>query len=378
MTSLRIPRPLALDTAILGVWARGWAGGESKAQRLVEIVAQSDARVLVTLHHAIELAGHESDGIVDIRARFIGKLGQLFWIRSLAREAMGSILDIHAAEIRARVVSGDTSHSEIVQRARPEILEFGDSDQLAELLRDEKFRAYARQRTRRRRVVASIGRTTVSVPAITRQRVDAERARAPFSTVMRNLDREQRHLASQLMVTGDPRLDGQDLVAMEFFDELRRAAAEAQSAGTVTLAETLRRLGVADADLALPVTADELGDKYVWKRRSEILARIAGVPVGTVEALHASEIPSLHLREALAARHQRSDRADGGDTDDASLVCLSLYASVTSVDKRTAEYVRQVRQHSPELRSVVGRVVRLPTLQALEESISVLAAGAAQ
>jgi hypothetical protein len=287
------------------------------------------------------------------------------------------VLDIHASEIRAREEGGDTSHQGIVRRARFTVLGFGHSERLAELLGDGGFRFYARQRIRRRRAVASIGRTTISVPAIARQGVDPDRSRQALSTVMRNLEHEQRHMASQLTVHGDPQLDSHDYVAAKFFHELRRAVQDAQSGGTVTLADVLRCVGIADADLAGPVRADDLGNRYVWKGRSEILARTAGLPVSTVEALTASEIPSLHLCEELSARHERSNRADGGDSDDASLACLSLYASVTSVDKRTAEYVRQIRRHSPPLRSVIGPVIRLPTFEALERSIALLTRAAA-
>jgi hypothetical protein len=162
-----------------------------------------------------------------------------------------------------------------------------------------------------------------------------------------------------------------DRVAEQFVDVLRPEVAAAEEDGSVALADVLRPLGVVESDLANPVRADELGEKYVWKRRSEILAQRAGLPANVVEAIRRPGIPSRHLCDEMSACYQRAPHADGGDSGDKSLVCLSLYARVTSVDKRTAEYVRQIRRRSPELDSVIGRVVRLPNLEAVERLMPV-------
>jgi hypothetical protein len=191
-----------------------------------------------------------------------------------------------------------------------------------------------------------------------------------LTTIRHNIEREKRYLASQLRAIGDKKLVDQDQIAEQFLDELLRHIKEAEVNGTVTLANTFRSLGVADVDLARPISVDQLGDTYVWKTQSEVLARIADVPAGLVQALRRSEVPSLYLRDDVAALRRRgSRRAEGGDSDDESFLCLSLYARLTTVDKRTAEYVRQIRRRSPELDDIMGEVIRLPSLEALERSM---------
>jgi hypothetical protein len=138
----------------------------------------------------------------------------------------------------------------------------------------------------------------------------------------------------------------------------------------VSLADALKQVGIEDADLSEPVRADRLGDQYVWKQRSSVLARVAGPPAGAVEALSPHEIPSIYLCEQIERVQRSSPRAEGGNSDDASLVCMSFYAAVTTVDKRTADATRQVRSHSPDLHGIMGPTLKVPTLEALETLIS--------
>jgi hypothetical protein len=80
MPIIQVPHVLALDTAILAVWAHRWRRGDVRAHRLVEGVLRSKARLIMTLHHVNELTGHESDDVVESRARFVRSLQQLFLV----------------------------------------------------------------------------------------------------------------------------------------------------------------------------------------------------------------------------------------------------------------------------------------------------------
>lgn len=366
MTAIRIPQAVALDTAILVTWARDWTRGDSRARGVLEALVRSNARLIITLHHAVELLGHASDDVVAARTRFVRALGQVFWVRSHNDGGVGTVLDLQASEIRARLVDRDAPYQQILSRARANVFAFGEAKTVSDLLEETELIAHARERVRRRRIVASLARTQVSVPDITQRRLNPGRCRAPLTTILSNFEREERYLASQLKAVGDRRWVEQDQIAKQFFDELRVDVKAAAEDGNVILADALRRVGIEDIDLARPTSSDQLADKYIWKRQSQILARIANVSASAVEALRRSEIPSLHLCDHISASRKGSRRSEGGDFDDASLACLSLYASLTSVDKRTSEWVRQIRKRSPELDHVMGRVVRLTSLEDLE------------
>jgi len=172
MPIIQIPHVLALDTAILAVWARLWRRGDARAHQLIDRVLRSNARLIMTLHHVIELAGHESDDVVESRARFVRSLQQLFWAKSRNSAGIGGILDLQALEIRIRLDDPSASFSELLSRVRPDALAFGSSRDVSALMEEPEFVADSRERIRRRRIVASLSRTQVSRPEIPQQRVD--------------------------------------------------------------------------------------------------------------------------------------------------------------------------------------------------------------
>ncbi|MGE3777552.1 MAG: hypothetical protein AB7F89_10235, partial [Pirellulaceae bacterium] len=299
--------------------------------------------MVLTLHHVVELLGHESDDVVESRMRFIRNLEQLFWVKSHNGGSIGGILDIHALEIRARVEDQDATYPKILSRVRPDAFAFGDSREVSALMEERVLIESSRDRIRRRRMVASIARTEVSVPDSTRQQVVPAQREIPLAIVLASFEQEQQHFESELRTVGDRKLAEPDQVARQFFDELREHAIAATVSGRVNFADLLRKIGIQDGDLNGPVSADSLGDKYVWKRQGGILARIADVPEDVVKALRRSDMPSTCLYDEISAAQKGSARAEGGNFDDASLACLSFYATLTSVDKRTAEAVRQTR-----------------------------------
>lgn len=300
---------------------------------------------------------------------FVRSLEQLFWVRMRDSRIIGGILDLHALEIRARLKDRSAGFSQLLSDVRPDVLAFGDSRQVSLLMEEPSFVADARRRIHRRRVVASLTGAQISTPHAMKRRVAPQHHEAPLAAVLASFDQEERHLESQIKSVGDPDLPEPNRVASRFFEELRDSAISASVGGTVTLARLLTEVGVEAADLDSPVRADALGDKYVWKRHSEVLARIADVPHKAVEGLRRSDLPSMWLCDEVSVTRKGLRRAEGGNFDDAALACLCFYAPLTSVDKRTAEAVRQTRIRRPELDAVMGQVVKIPTLEALEALI---------
>jgi len=132
----------------------------------------------------------------------------------------------------------------------------------------------------------------------------------------------------------------------------------------------LKRFEIEDVDLNGSISGDLLGDKYVWKRRSRILARVAKIPEDALEKLRPTDMPSTYLWDEMSLARKGSSRAEGGDFDDASLSCLSFYSDVTTVDRRTSEAIQQIRSRRPELDRIMSPVVKVPTLDALERAMT--------
>jgi len=368
MTRVQVPQAISVDTSLLAVWAREWTRGESRALGMVRALLRSNARLLLTLDHVVELLGHGSDEVVAGRVAFVRSLQQAYWVKS-HDDSIGGVLDLTAAEVRAKSADPAASYEIILARTRPEMLRFGEIRHVVSLLQAPEIVSYARSRVRRSRVVQSLLHTEVAQPWATRELVAPQQRLVPLATILSNFDRLEKHVAFQLVDVGDSKVSGHTEAAKHFFDELRQYARVAARGGRVTLADVLRQMGIEEADLSGMTSAEMLADKYVWRTQSGIIARSAGVAAGTVEKLRPHDVPSLYLRGLIADCQSKARRASGGNPGDASLACLSLYIGLTTVDKRTAEYVRQIRRGSAALDAVMGRVMPLTSLGTLEAEI---------
>jgi hypothetical protein len=369
MTRVQVPQAISVDTSLLAVWAREWTRGESKALGMLKALLRSNARLLLTLHHVVELLGHGSDEVVAGRVAFVRSLQQAYWVKSHDDDSIGGVLDLTAAEVRAKSADPAASYEIILARTRPEMLRFGEIGHVVSLLQAPEIVSYARSRVQRSRVVQSLLHTEVAQPWATRELVAPQQRLVPLATMLSNFDRLEKHVAFQLVDVGDRKLSGHTEAAKHFFDELRRHARVAARDGRVTLADVLMQLGIEEADLSGMTSAEMLADKHLWQTQSGIIGRSAGVAAGTVEKLRPHDVPSLYLRGLIADCQSKARRASGGNPGDASLACLSLYVGLTTVDKRTAECVRQIRRGSAALDAVMGRVMPLASLGTLEAEI---------
>jgi hypothetical protein len=372
MTSVRIPQAIALDTSLLAVWAHAWTLAKPRALGMVKSLLRSNARLLLTLHHVVELLGHESDEEVAGRVAFVRSLEQAYWVKPRyddRDDRIGDALDLVASEVLAKSADLSASYAMILSRTRPEALRFGGIGQVVSLLEAPEIITYARDRVRRRRTVQSLSWTKIPGPGATEVLGEAQQRPVPLTTLLSRFDRQERQMASQLEDVGDKKLSGHAKAAKDFFDELRRHVRAVARDGFVRPADALREMGIEEAELGGITSVDILAERNIWKRRSEIIARSAGLPASTVEKMRPRDVPSLYLAERIADCQGRDPRASGGNPDDARLACLSLYAGLTIVDKRTAEFVRQVRKSVPALDAVMGRVMRMASLETLEAEI---------
>jgi hypothetical protein len=369
MTSVRIPQAISLDTSLLAVWARDWTLGQPRALALVRSLLRSNARLLLTLHHLVELLGHGSDEVVAGRVAFVRSLEQAYWVKSRYDNNIGSVLDLVASEVSARSADPSASYGMILSRTRPEVLGFGQIGHIVSLLEAPEIIAYARDQVRRRRIVQSLLSTKVPEAGATEELVAPQQRLVPLTSLLSNFDWQEKHTASQLKDVGDAKLTGHAEDAKLFFDELRGHARAAARGGVVRLADVLREMGIEEGDLRGVTSVDMLAGKYIWKRRSEIIARTVGLAASTVERMRPRDLPSLYLAERIADCQGKARRASGGNPDDASLACLSLYVDLVTVDKRTAEFVRQARKNFAALDAVMGRVMPMASLETLEAEI---------
>ena len=124
--------------------------------------------------------------------------------------------------------------------------------------------------------------------------------------------------------------------------------------------------GLEPEDIDPSATFRQTMDLLMFHRRLRLVAESFELPWAELKrrALRYN-LPSVRLEDAMRLYSQDQPERKGSELNDTHLLCLSPYADLTCVDKRTLENLRRARIKCPELDQFLGKVVRAPTYAAV-------------
>ena len=130
MTCLRTARYIALDSSTLGRIAQDFYHSSSenrkKARETLELFNHEGVIPLITSLHLHELIQHDNDHVVQDRIKFLESLPCVAWFDSISSPGfLGSIVDLHAAEVDVLVRKGVCTFPEMIELVRERLLRFG-------------------------------------------------------------------------------------------------------------------------------------------------------------------------------------------------------------------------------------------------------------
>jgi hypothetical protein len=173
-------------------------------------------------------------------------------------------------------------------------------------------------------------------------------------------------LTDHVAKSGDKRLNQVRADALGFASETaERVQAIVKSGGDIA-AWICKEHGVPETLVSDDMSVSELGDLATEANQLRIIARRLNPKLHVdLRTIPPGSLPTLTMNRELTAIQQKASRVSGSDLGDGHLAPLCLYADVTEVDKRTAEYVGQIKRNHSQLGSMIRPWVRsaeYPTL----------------
>lgn len=109
------------------------------------------------------------------------------------------------------------------------------------------------------------------------------------------------------------------------------------------------------------ITVGELGELAVVAKKLEIMSKTLQPPLAvTLHDLPPNGLPSMAFEQRLASIQRKAEHVAGSDLGDGGLTSLTLYADFVEVDKRTFEFIRQLRRKEPLLANLMGEYFKEP------------------
>jgi len=356
MPNLIVPRYLCLDTSTIGKLAKAAASDHAKSSNLaIQIRQEIQNRgwlLVFTLEHLLEIAQHDDIGVVNQRLAYLREFEMLASIRSFDGSSRpGSFLDVDSFEIAAVTESTEKlSLSEIVKRVRDQIFVVKASKELLGGTQDEieLLCDNARPLRDKSQVVTSISRTD---PAAVKQVklkdvVDFEIQDGVSRRA--TVGDEAIKMTTELTETGDHRLTNHEEISQRFYlgvlKLLGGLEGEVQIKNGNDLIERLReKFDLPKELISLEMTVGELSSLINFSLNLRIYSRCHGRKL-TLRDVTPEELPSWSFRQKLEECQQRAVRVEGNNSIDRKLAVMALYADACEVDKRTLEYISQIRR----------------------------------
>jgi hypothetical protein len=358
------PKFVAQDSSHLAVLIQDKHSADKQrresAKGFEEIFNKSGCVLLLCWHHIEELLKHGDDTVVAERVAFIQSLPMLAWVTSYAADEIpGTIADILGHEAAAAFASPDARALAIRDQVAKNLFRI-DSGQRAitPFVREwERLRPDFLAREERSRELVAISGSDFAGNSKTKMRdLLKGQLRSPKDT-QEQLQGLNQRLVEDIRTRGDKKIPDAAQTAARFFDDVVQTAAAALSDGPDPALQILSAMDIDLSDIEDHTTLGDVGDLATFRRKLRIANRSMGLPWPDLKSrVKEDQLPSGVIQSALRQYGQDLPERKGSELTDSYLACLSAYADITYVDKRTHENFRRARRNCPVFAAVTRRV----------------------
>lgn len=359
------PRYIALDTSHIAQWVRDRSSGEpgrAAARGFERWLEQSGYVPLLCLHHLEELAKHDNESVVLGRLRFIGGLKFVAWIANAggADRSTGTIVSLLAEEAKAALESPGQSVIQVRDRAMARLVHVGTGEDILGPDPDIWLAmqpAFLENAAKAREVMALARSSVVDISDMKMSALMNGRV-SPGDEIERRLDLMARTFAADIARRGDQRISDPGEMANRFMGSVRELAQPVPDGAAELVLRSLACQGVCADDIGPESTVGEMLDLGMFRSQLRIVGPAIGASPAALATLRMDQLPSWSISRALERHAQELPERKGSECNDAHLACLSAYADVTFVDKRTLENFRRALRKDKLLARLARRVER--------------------
>jgi len=321
----------------------------------------SDLGVFVafTMTHVIELLRHGNEELVRDRLRFLRSIPLIAWLRPYDRAWIpGAIGDLLCRELHVVVYGSARDWPGIVADARPELWETGVGSEM--FVENEEFWSRIRRESSHQheieKYVASVARTDAGHMMDLKLSDVLRLPRRPKEEWGAYKRRFTAEMQRQLDRHGDKRLDISQEVAIDFANSTLERVRAIEEMGENVVQLLLGSFDVPAEFVSPEMTIGEVGELGVYAKQLKVIAKGLRPPIElAMRDVPPETLPSCVLERELSKIQRTAKRVSGSDLGDAHIAPLILYADGVEVDRRTSEYLTQVRRNEPSLASLMGR-----------------------
>ncbi|MDZ4817433.1 MAG: hypothetical protein SGJ20_00515 [Planctomycetota bacterium] len=334
----------------------------TKSRKFIEQTCFNGIHIAFTFTHVLELLAHKDNSKVRDRIKFLRGLPLIAWLRPYDRNGSpGSLADVLRRELHAVIHEAKSDWKAIVEQVRADIWETGVGSEI--FIDDEAhwqvLGAVAQDHNLRRQYIASVVRTDpggisdLKIGDAKRLQMRPKEERTAF------LRQFVQIMVAQLKQHGDQRLDNPDAIAADFATGIQKELENLESTNIDSIQQMFECWDLPQELVTDNMTIGEFSELVAYKHRLVVVSRQLHPPAKvSIREFPPNTLPAEFLQRKLAEIQRKAARVSGSDLGDTHIAPLVLHADGVEVDKRTHEYLIQMKRAHPALGSLMGRFFR--------------------
>lgn len=357
-----LPKIMILDSATLNRISRDYWSDDSnrrdKSRDFVAKLRECGVFIAFSLHHICEMLRYNDENVIRHRLKWLQQLPLIAWLRPYNGDWFpGMISDLVERELHVVVNDSKKRWQEIISKVREGVWETGVGNEmfLEDVFLNSEFIKTLKFHNRKEITVSSLVRSDpgrnrdVKIKEIRRQNTRTEsEIKAYYSTFVSDMK-------EQLDLHGDKRLQESEKVARSIANHTTQSIGYIGTSDGDIVSELLKMSGIPKEFVNDEMTVGELAELAVYVKRLKLISSNLNPPIEvSINDVPPDTLPSYYLERQVAMIQQKAKRVSGSDIGDRHILPLIFYADAIEVDKRTYEYLNQIKRKEVGLASIMG------------------------
>lgn len=354
---------MALDSSMINDIARDYFHKDEdknkKAKDIINSFYNSGGVLVITWHHLEELLAHKNDHIVNCSIELIRNLPEVASIKNGGVDFTGNIRDIDIEEVNNILKYKNSDLKFIIKKTKENIFNFSSGEKFLELflLYLPDLRERALLNVNKKREIASISRAQslkIGNPKLSDLKTGKINSLEKANLILPYMEKQ---LASEIKVKGDKKIESADISAKEFLSSIGNDMAKFMNSPSPSFEELfLKSQNITNKEFENLKNMEEYELLVIFKERIKGITKSFSI-LDKKKALVIEEksSPTWLLWKELYKCRIKAERVSGSDLNDAFLSGLCMYVDLTIVDKRTHEYLSQIKRKNEILKPLIGK-----------------------
>lgn len=354
---------ISLDTSNINDITNDYFNSDQKKRQksisFIEQLNNSGYKIIFSLNHILELLAHKDKNKIKKSFDIIGLLNHVAIIKSKPNvNSLGSIVDIETFEIE-HIQSNKYDIKEVIDLTKKSLYSYVPGIVLINIINQEidTYIDYAQNMNKRHKEIAFFSHSDSLNLNNDNTLIDFQNIKVNSTEMQLKIKEKLKDkLLLEILLRGDTKIENHKIIINEFIQSLTEVP-------TYIEKYFFDKNNITKDEYSKLKTFEDFEYLSIFKNRLEIISSSFDDSTKfKIFNLKEKDCPTWLLWRNLhkiRKKALKNNKIEGGNINDLILANFVLYADITVVDKRTFEYLNQLKKQNKSISSLINTFIRV-------------------